>query len=153
MSYSINFNRLPVRLATLTLETFDANLFLRSVSERRPGAETVGDRLDDPATLFLPFEIDEGTELFRVSGIAYVEYAGPLPEVEAEGAMGAKRPWVELVLTTGETLAGELLYILPPGRHRVLDHLNDPEVSFLRMRRPPEATLYVNKAAVLRVRT
>jgi len=149
--YTIDVYRLPVRLVTLAGSSFEGKLFLRSEGEHHLGPETVRERLNDPEATFLPCEIGERVELVRLTGLAYVEHWGPLPEVEAEEEMGAERPSVEMLLDSGEVLAGTLVYILPPERHRVLDHLNSPNLRFFVLRRG-EATLYINRQAVLRVR-
>lgn len=150
--YTIDVDRLAISLVLRRGERLEGQFFLRSVGERHRGPETLGDRLNDPLTHFLPCEIEGRVELIRLSGLAYLEHEGRLPEVDAEAALGAQRAPVELILDSGEALRGELLYILPPERHRVLDHLNSPELRFLLLRQE-NRTLYVHREAVLRARS
>lgn len=150
--YTIHVDRLPVTLVLRHGERLGGEVFLRSVGERHSGPETLGDRLNDPATHFLACAIGDRVELVRLTGLAYIEHEGRLPEVETEAALGAHREPVELILDSGEELSGELIYILPPERHRVLDHLNSSELRFLLLRQA-DRTLYVLREAVLRARS
>jgi hypothetical protein len=56
-----------------------------------------------------------------------VEHPGELPEIARLRALGAAAHPVEVELTTGELLHGELLAIAPPDRRRLSDLLNRGE--------------------------
>lgn len=152
MSYVLEVNRLPVWLVELDGQRIEARFFLHTVSERRGGPETLEDRLNEPNTHFLPFEIQGEVALIHLHRLAYVEFAGRLPEVEEKERVGACRQAVELDLVFGETLSGELLYELPPGKSRVLDLLNTPAERFLLLVNEG-LTRYVNREGLIRVRT
>lgn len=150
-TYALEVRRLAVRLVAFDGEARGVDLFLRSGSERRPGAERLGDRLNDPATLFLASDADGEVELVQLAWVAYVDCGAALPEADEMIAEGASRATVELELVSGEMLAGELLYELPAARSRVLDLLNSPTTRFILMR-CAERWLYVQRGAVVRAR-
>jgi len=146
----ISVERREVGLHTLAGETVDAALFLHPVGAHSPEPETVADKLNDPALTFVACEIDGEVLLVRVRSIAYVEYRERPAAVEALVATGGRLEPVELRLSTGASLAGELLYHLPPGQQRVSDLLNGGE-RFLYLV-APDATYLVQRNAIDRVR-
>lgn len=149
---SVEVTRLPILLVTLGGERFEVEVFLHSGSDLHPGPETLGDRLNHPDGRFLPCECNGRVELFNRGRVAYVEHAGELPETARLDEVGAERVAAEIVLVSGETLTGELLYLLPHERRRVSDLFNRSERSFLLLT-GAETTRYVNREAILRVRS
>ncbi|MCM2268766.1 MAG: hypothetical protein NDJ75_01540 [Thermoanaerobaculia bacterium] len=152
MSLALEVREAPLRLVDRRGERSTATLFLHAVGERGSRPETIGERLNDPATRFVPVRRDGGVELVSLDWIAYVAAAGRLPEATASDAVGARHVAVELELAGGESLAGELVYSRPAGSARVSDLLNAAGERFLMLLTTDE-TLFVHRDAVVRART
>jgi hypothetical protein len=131
MSYAIDVSRIPIRLRTLRGEDIDAAVFVHPVGHADFRPESVGDRLNDPDTRFLPCNIDGDSQLVRLSSISYVLMTEPVPEVEALEAVGATRCHAELWLKSEDRLQGDLLYEAERGEERVSDMLNRARSPFL----------------------
>lgn len=140
-----------VRICDLRGERFEAEIFLHEAGDRRPGPETLEDRLNDPQTRFMPCRIDDEVHLLHLDRIAWVEEDGTSPRAAEMLEMDAARTPVELTLTFGEVVRGDLVYLLPEARRRPSDALNLSGDPFLLLV-TPESTRYVHRAAVLRVR-
>ncbi len=125
-----------------------ASLFLRPVGSR---VEHLGDRLNEPGAFFVPAEINDHSELLRLSWVAYLEHKSVLPEVKELEEMAATREPALVTLFDGSILEGDLLYVLPPERSRISDLLNNPSHRFLLMV-DGETTRYVNCASIARLR-
>lgn len=147
----LEVERSPVTLALLDGQRLEVEVFLHRGSDRHPGAETLLDRLNDPREHFLPCRRGDREELIHLAHLAYVELAGPAPELEDMDQLGADHEEVELLLASGEVLEGELVYLAPASRRRISDLLNHPEEPFLLLA-GPRASRYVHRAAVVRVR-
>lgn len=131
MSYAIDVDQIPIRLHTLRGEDVEAAVFVHPVGHADFRPESVGDRLNDPDTRFLPCYIDGESQLVRLSSISYVEMTAPVPELESLEAVGAVRTSVELWLKSGDRLRGDLLYEAERGEERVSDMLNRGRYRFL----------------------
>jgi hypothetical protein len=127
-------------------------MFLHTVGDGGVRPETVGERLNDLATRFVPIRFESGVELVHLDWIAYVTLAGRPSEVAARDAIGAMHVGVELDLVSGDRLVGELVYARPAGSSRVSDLLNGKGEKFL-MLLTDEETLFVNRDAICRART
>lgn len=150
MQYAIEVTRLAATVVGADGARLAATFFLRTASQHHTGCETLGDRLNDPGTDFLAVETDHGIELVQLQWILYVEHEGTLPEVATRLEVGAERARVRLALTSGETLEGELCYLLPEGRNRLSDLLNTPAERFLLLL-GEGVTRYVNRRGVTRL--
>lgn len=131
-------------------DCFEASFYLRLSSAFGHGRESLGERLNDPATLFLACKVEEEVQLVHLKSIAYLEVHGSLPEVEYLEHVGAARQPAILTLRTGDTIQGEFLSILPPNRSRVSDLLNAPDERFL-LFLTDRLSLYINRDAIVRV--
>lgn len=153
-AFGIASSRLPVRLVLEWGEAVAGVLHLRDTPAPSGEPEGLGARLNEPGAPFLPFSPagpDRGLELVHRAAVAYVEHPGELPEVARLRELGAAAHAVEVELTTGELLRGELLAIGPPDRRRLSDLLNRGE-TFLPLA-DGERTLYVHRDAMARVRS
>lgn len=148
MAFATEVTRLEARLFPKTGEPRDVVFFLRP---RSGVTETLGDRLNDPATRFLAAEIEGATELLYLDWIARLELAAGLPEIELLAQLGAQRDRVAIRLASGLELAGEVYSIMPPGRRRLSDLLNAPDWRFLLLV-DEDAAHYVNRDAIASVR-
>jgi hypothetical protein len=151
MSYAIEVARVPIRLRTLRGENIDATVFVRPVGHADFRPESVGDRLNDPDTRFLPCKIDGESQLVRLSAISYVVMTEPAPEVESLQAVGAIRSPAELWLKSNDRLSGDLLYEAKRGEERVSDMLNRSGRRFLVLV-DGQTTYFVQRDAIDRVR-
>ena len=151
MSYTIDVARIPIRLRTLLGEDIDATVFVHPVGHADYRPESVGDRLNDPDTHFLPCEIDGESQLVRLSSISYVVMAEPPPELVSLETVGATRSPAELWLKSNDQLKGDLLYEAERGEERVSDMLNRTPSRFLVLV-DGEATYFVQCDAIDRVK-
>jgi hypothetical protein len=148
---AIEVTPLPVRLVLWGGATADVLVFLHSTSDRRPGPETLGERLCHPDTFFLPCIFGRGVELINLEHVMTVRARRDLPEVEDLESMPSFRAGVELDLIHGERLSGEIRYRLPPGCCRVSDLFNGIAERFVLLT-TDNSVIYVNRRAVVRVR-
>ena len=140
-----------MRAVTLAGSELHGQLFLHAAADSGGRLQTISARLAEGAR-FLPLSVAGKVELVRADWIAYLEVAGATPEIAELEEIGASRAAVELELVTGETLGGDLLYLLPPGSNRVSDLLNAPAPHFLLLA-AEGLTRYVRRDALARVRT
>lgn len=151
MSYAIDVTRIPIRLRTLRGEDFDATVFVHPVGHADYRSESVGDRLNADDRSFLPCEIEDESQLVRLSSISFVVMTEPAPEVESLQTVGAIRSAVELWLKSEDRLQGELLYEAKRGEERVSDMLNRTSRRFLVLV-DGETTYFVLRDAIDRVK-
>ena len=152
-AFGISATLLPVRLVLQWGEGVAGCLHLRDTPSPSGEREGLGARLNEPEASFLPFSPagpGRGVELVNRATVAYVEHPGLLPEVARLRELGAAVHRVEIELTTGETLRGDLLAVAPPDRSRLSDLLNRGE-AFLPLE-DGGRTLFVHRDAIARVR-
>lgn len=147
MTFTPETTSLTVKLVPTVGQPLRATFFLR----RSGSHETLGDRLNDADTEFLPAEIDGKTEMVRLSWIAYIEIVTAAPEVQHLEELGAQRQKVALRLATGNVLIGEVLTILPPERSRISDLLNVKDWRFLLLD-AGDRVCFVHRDAIATVR-
>jgi hypothetical protein len=151
MSYAVHVQRRAVRMVAFDGKAAEGELFLQAFGPFG-GGQTLVERLNDPAAVFLPFLARGGLELVNLSWVAYFEVAELTPELQLRLEVGACRERAELELASGETLRGELVYERPPESRRISDLLNSPEERFLLMV-AGQRTLYVHRHALVRARS
>ena len=151
MTYSIDVNRAQIRQKTLKGENIEGAFLVHTVGHADYRPETVGDRLNDPQTRFLPCDVGGERQLVRLSSISYVAMTEPTPEVEDLEAVGAIRASAELWLRSGDRLAGDLLYEAERGEERISDMLNRSRSRFLVLV-DQETTYFVHCDAIDRVK-
>lgn len=151
MSYAIDVTRIQIRLRTIQGEDIEAEVFVHPVGHADFRPESVGDRLNDPETRFLPCDVDGERQLVRLSSIAYVAIPEPTPEVEALETVGATRAGAELWLRSGDCLQGDLLYEAERGEERISDMLNRGRTRFVVLV-DRESTYFVQCDAIDRVK-
>lgn len=148
VSHRIEVTKLRVKVAPIHSEPVTVDFFLRPVGAR---SETLGERLNEPGVAFVPVSVRGHAELLQLADIAYAETSDRLPELAELEALGARRRTVLIRLVSGEMLSGELIYVAPPERSRILDLLNADGARFLLMVEGAR-TRYVQRAAIARVR-
>ena len=126
----------------------EVNFHLRQIAEKHSGKETILDLLNSE-TNFIPLDELKTDEIFFLnkSEIVRVELH------EREKVQEIKIPseiLVEVRLTNGDILVGNLLIDMPPARSRVSDYLNySPQYIYLRQK---EKDNILNKAYVRSVK-
>lgn len=148
--YRVAVSDFSACMVLLNGDCFETSFYLRLSSAYGYGRETLGERLNEPATRFLACKVDEEVQLVQLSSIAYILVRGTLPEAEYREHVGGSRQRATITLRTGEVMPGEFLSILPPNRSRVSDLLNSPEERFL-LFLTEGMSLYVNRDAIVRV--
>jgi hypothetical protein len=143
-------SRVPTRVLSVSGDTRDLDVFLGPALHRHHEMETLGERLNAQGLQFLPVATGEKVELLQIDHIADVQLEGVPPEVERLDEVGAARETVTVHLSSGATLRGELVYIMPKDRPRVSDALNSPDGQFFLLVEPGRCH-YVNRKAVVRV--
>lgn len=153
-AFGIAATLLPVRLILQWGEAVAGCLHLRDTPSPSGEREGLGARLNESRAPFLPLSPagpGRSLELVNRATVAYVEHTGWLPEVARLRELGAAVHRVEIELTTGEALHGELLALAPPDRRRLSDLLNRGE-AFLTLV-DGGRTLFIHRDAVARVRS
>ncbi len=150
MDYAIDVTRTQIHLKTLDGEEIDATVFVHPVGHADYRPESVGDRLNDPDTRFIPCEINGVSQLVRLSSISYAVMTEPVPEVASLKTVGATLSQVELWLKSGDRLQGALIYEATRGEERVSDMLNRTSNRFLVLM-DGQTTYFVLRDAVDRV--
>lgn len=151
-NYRVSVAGLTARVHLWNGDIVDASFYLRLTGSMSLGMEGLGERLNDPKTMFLACKVDQQVQLLHLNAIAYIYMPGLTDEVEHLESLGAQRQTARITLRTCETLSGEFLSILPPGRSRVSDLLNEPGRRFILFLHQG-GTCWVNRKAIARVWT
>lgn len=146
MSLAIAVDTVRVRLAAMDGGKSEADLYLHTVSPHEFRHETVGDRLNDPDSDFLPFEVEGRVRLIALASLSYVEQLDAPPEIERLNEIGALRQPVGLRLVSGELLRGDLIYEANREQARVSDLLNS-DLRFLLLV-GEDRVLFVRRGAI-----
>lgn len=149
-SYKLGVAGLAADIILWNGESLSASFYLRLSSAKRIGRETLGERLNDPQTRFLPCKIAERIELVNLETISHILVPGPLPEIAQREQFGAVRQKAKVFTQAGFVLDGEFLSVLPEARSRLSDLLNLTGDRFL-LFLARAAALYVNRASIVRV--
>jgi hypothetical protein len=150
--YRVSVTGLTAKVHLWNGDIVDASFYLRLTGSMSLGMEGLGERLNDPKTMFLACKVDQQVQLLHLNAIAYIYMPGLTEEVEHLESLGAQRQTARLTLRTCETLNGEFLSILPPGRSRISDLLNEPGRRFILFLHQG-GTCWVNRKAIARVWT
>jgi hypothetical protein len=151
-AYRVGVAGLSAKVHLWNGDVVEASFYLRLAGTANPGKEGLGERLNDPKTMFLACKVDHQVQLLHLNAIAYIYMPELSDEVEHLEGLGAQRQPARLTLRTCETLSGEFLSILPPGRSRISDLLNEPNQRFL-LFLYQGGTCWVNRKAIARVWT
>jgi hypothetical protein len=147
--YQLGVSGIATQITLWNSKTVTASFYLRLLATPS-GRETLGERLNDPASKFLPCKIDERVELLNLSMISHIRVLGELAEVELKEQLGAMRQPARVTMKSGYTLVGDFLYIQPSARSRLSDFLNYSNERFL-LFLAPNAPMYLYRDAIVRV--
>lgn len=123
-------------------------VFLAEFASSHTGPERVSDLLNAHDDFVPAVDVLTGTVIFLGRHSIAAARVGREWEVGEELA-GSEQHQVEITLTDGGQLRGTLRFALPPGRTRLLDHLNDAQ-PFVRLEEGDKVAL-INKRHIARV--
>lgn len=149
---AVGVDPLPVVVADGSDRPQQGTIFLRTASQWHTGRETLGERIGDQETQFLPIDRDGEVELVRLGAIDWIGCpADALAELAELEILPSYRQAVQIELESAEILVGELRYEAPEHASRISDLLNDRGRRFLLLTTGDEAR-YVNRERIRRVR-
>lgn len=151
MDYAVDVHRISARLVDDEGHAEEAVFFVQTAGPDDFDASGLAQRLNDPASRFVPCEIGGHIELMQTRRIAYIEFRQRLPRLTRLEEVGAEKTPVTLRLVDKESVSGTLIYEAPPGASRVSDLLNREQPKFLILTSPGVVRL-INRRAILRVR-
>lgn len=134
-------------LTLVTGATLSGVFFLAGASHLHTGPERVGDVMNlEPG--FFPF--GTGVETMLVNRAHVLKVALPPQMIEAQLDAGyevATRRTVRVLLTTGETVTGNVVVFRPPGHDRLSDYAqSDEQFRYLELE---DRTLLVNSTHIV----
>lgn len=152
MTFEIQVSKLPARVVTCDGGSLAVSFFLHPSLARAARPESLFDRLNDDRGEFLPCSLEGEVCLLSRNWVLYVEVSESDAGALQARVPGVSRHDVELDLSNGETLRGELVYgARSAGQARVSDYLNLEPDPFLLLE-IGERVLYVNRQALTMVR-
>ncbi len=149
-SYKLGVSGVSAEIVLWSGESLSASFYLRLASASGSGRETLGERLNDPGTRFIPCKVDERVELLNLDWISYIRVTGVVPEVAQREQLGATRQQARIMMQSGYLLEGQFLCVLPSARARLSDLLNVSTERFL-LFLAPAAALYINRKSIVRI--
>lgn len=138
----------PARITLTQGRPRGGTIFLGARVPQHEGPETPLEMLNRPEPFF-PFQPSEEGDILLVAKGHTIELTverGPIADPDRLSA--AKQLRLELLLTNGDTLAGQAMVELPEQHSRPLDYLNATAEPFFALT-TEESTHYVNRAHVL----
>lgn len=149
-SYKLGVAGVSAEVILWSGEAIAASFYLHLASASGSGRETLGERLNDPRTRFLPCKVNDHVELLNLDWISYLRVAGVIPEVAQREQLGGTRQQAKIAMQSGYLLEGQFLCVLPSARARLSDLLNVSTERFL-LFLAPAAALYVNRKSIVRI--
>jgi hypothetical protein len=149
-SYRLGVAGVSAEIILWNGDSIAASFYLRLASMSGSGRETLGERLNDPGTRFIPCKVGDRVELLSLEWISYIRVPGSVPEVARREQLGATRQQARVTLQSGYVLEGQFLCVLPSARARLSDLLNVTSERFLLLL-APAAVLYVNRGSIVRI--
>ena len=122
------------------------SLFLSTLSETHPGAETLDDALNHERD-FLPVRSNETEQTFLIRRRAILRVTvsdDVAAECRANDEAFSCLDLVRLELTDGETIEGTLATVLPPQKPRLSDYFNGGATAFVPLA-VEEGVTFVNR--------
>lgn len=129
--YRVPKHEVPAEVTILGLPTERMTLYLSERAETHSGGERPSDLLNAPFPFFAARESSGKIVLLRremvlvVSVDAELELGGDAPPAESLASERATRAKVEAVLEGGGVVRGMLSYLMPEGRGRLQDFLEE----------------------------
>jgi hypothetical protein len=145
--YRVEKRREAAELTLVTGAVLAGVFFLAGSSSLHTGPERVGDVMNlEPG--FFPFETGSATMLINRAHVLKVALPPQMIEAELDAGYDlARRRTVRILLTTGETVTGNVVVFRPPGHDRLSDyaHIEEP----FRYVELEDRTLLINSAHIV----
>jgi hypothetical protein len=145
--YRIQKRREAAELTLVTGATLAGVFFLADASHLHTGPERVSD-LMNLENGFFPFETDRGTMLVNRTHVLKVALPPQMIEAQLDAGYDvATRRTVHVLLTTGDTVVGNIVIFRPPSHNRLSDYarLEEP----FRYLELEDQTLLINSAHIV----
>jgi hypothetical protein len=145
--FRVEKRREAAELTLVTGTTVSGSFFLAGSSQLHTGPERVGDVMNfEPG--FFPFESGAGTTLINRAHVLKVMLPARMIEAELDAGYDvATRRTVKLLLTTGESITGNVVIFRPPPRNRLSDYAHSDER--FRYVELPDRTILINSAHIV----
>jgi hypothetical protein len=145
--FRVEKRRQPAELTLVTGATLAGVFFLASASHLHTGPERVSDMMNLELGFF-PFETEAGTTLVNRTHVLKVALSAQMVEAELNAGYDvATRHKVSVLLTTGDTVVGNVVVALPRGRDRLSDYARTEEQ--FRYLELEDRTLLINSAHIV----
>ncbi len=145
--FRVEKRREAAELTLVTGATLSGVFFLAGASQLHTGPERISDVMNLEAGFF-PFETANGTVLVNRSHILKVSLPPQMIEAQLDAGydLGTRRK-VQVLLTTGDTVVGNVVVSRPPGRDRLSDYARIEEnFRYLELE---DRTLLINSAHIV----
>jgi hypothetical protein len=145
--FRVEKRREAAELTLVTGATLSGRLFLAGASQLHTGPERVGDVMNFE-TGFFPFETTRGTMLINRTHVLKVSLPPQMIEAQLDAGYDvAKRRTVEVLLTTGDTVVGNVMVIRPAGHDRLSDYARiEEQFRYLELE---DRTLLINSSHIV----
>jgi hypothetical protein len=124
-------------------------IFLAEFAGTHAGHERLSDVLNADGSFLPALDVETDTMSFLARDAVAAARVGREWESNYDDLAGGEEHSVEITLLSGEKLKGNIYFLLPPDRSRLLDHLNDPQ-PFVRLDEGDRVAL-VNKRHIARI--
>lgn len=145
--------KVPKKLHTITLWVHpegrvSGSIYLREQSPDHAGSETPLEALN-ACQSFLVFKRSTPDQLrfYNLKSIIRIEYEAS----EGEVGGGAEPMVCHLQMMDGSLINGTIRESLPPDRARLLDYLNRPEDTFIKVHMEDKLVYLINKSYIINV--
>ena len=147
--YRFDKIQVPAELTLTQGNPVSGSFFVAGSALDHDGTERVGDVLNGRTGLFLPFMRADGTTtLYNRAHIVMVRLGPGVRELEDDpGFAVVKKRRVNMVLSSGEAIAGVMPIYRPPGRDRLSDY--SPFEEAFRYLVMADRTVLVNAAHIV----
>ena len=139
--------REAAELTLVTGATLSGFFFLAGGSQLHTGPERVGDVMNFEAGFF-PFDSGTGTTLINRAHVLKVTLPARMIEAQLDAGYDvATRRTVKILLTTGESVTGNVVIFRPSPNNRLSDYAHiDERFRYVEL---PERTILVNSAHIV----
>lgn len=145
--FRVEKRREAAELTLVTGSTVSGSFFLAGSSHLHTGPERVSDVMNLESGFF-PFETAGGTMLVNRTHVLKVALPPQMIEAQLDAGYDvAPRRRVHMLLTTGDTVVGNVVIICPPGRDRLSDYARSEQT--FRYLELEDRTLLINSAHIV----
>jgi hypothetical protein len=145
--FRVEKRREAAELTLVTGATLSGFFFLAGGSQLHTGPERVGDVMNFEAGFF-PFDSGTGTTLINRAHVLKVTLPARMIEAQLDAGYDvATRRTVKMLLTTGESITGNVVIFRPSPYNRLSDYAHiDERFRYVEL---PERTILINSAHIV----